>query len=263
MNARLHRYELLRTFRNRRFFFFSLGFPLVLYFLIAGPNRNEHDLGGSGISAPLYFMVGLAAFGTMNAMLVDRRADRGRALGRLEPPAADHAAPDADVLPREGARPGTSMALDRRSAVLYAAGASLGVRLPAGDWLRDDGLHPGRADPVRGARRRDRAPAARRLDRAGAWAAATALFALLGGTWFPITSGVMHKIGRGAAVVLARAGGPRRPLGGRPAGARPAGLVVTTRTGRSWRHRLAAGHSSRSSCGATTRAARSAGGSFR
>ena len=34
----------LRTFRNRRFFFFSLGFPLVLYFLIAGPNRNERDL---------------------------------------------------------------------------------------------------------------------------------------------------------------------------------------------------------------------------
>ena len=63
------RYELLRTFRNRRFFFFSLGFPLVLYFLIAAPNRNEHDLGGTGISAPLYFMVGLASFGAMNAML--------------------------------------------------------------------------------------------------------------------------------------------------------------------------------------------------
>ena len=45
--ARYTRFELLRTFRNRRFFVFSLGFPLVLYFLIAGPNRNEHDLGGS------------------------------------------------------------------------------------------------------------------------------------------------------------------------------------------------------------------------
>src|ERR1700730_9347997 len=63
------RYELLRTFRNRRFFLLSLGFPLVLYFLIAGPNRNVHNLSGSGISAPLYFMVGLASFGTMSAML--------------------------------------------------------------------------------------------------------------------------------------------------------------------------------------------------
>jgi ABC-2 type transport system permease protein len=63
------RFELLRTFRNRRFFLFSFGFPLVLYFLIAGPNRNVHSLNGSGISAPLYYMVGLAAFGSMNAML--------------------------------------------------------------------------------------------------------------------------------------------------------------------------------------------------
>ena len=63
------RYELLRTFRNRRFFILSLGFPLVLYFVIAGPNRGVHDLNGSGVSLPLYFMVGLASFGTMSAML--------------------------------------------------------------------------------------------------------------------------------------------------------------------------------------------------
>ncbi len=55
--------------RNRRFFILSLGFPLVLYFLIAGPNRNVHNLGGTGISAPLYYMVGMVAFGTMSAML--------------------------------------------------------------------------------------------------------------------------------------------------------------------------------------------------
>ena len=63
------RFELLRTFRNRRFFVFSLGFPVVLYLLIAGPNGNEDNLGGSGISARLYFMVGLAAFGTMNGVV--------------------------------------------------------------------------------------------------------------------------------------------------------------------------------------------------
>src|SRR5689334_17414426 len=63
------RYELMRTFRNRRFVVFSLGFPIVLYFMIAGPNRNEVNLAGSGISAPVYFMVGLTAFGAMNAVL--------------------------------------------------------------------------------------------------------------------------------------------------------------------------------------------------
>ena len=34
------RFELLRTFRNGRFFIFSLAFPLIMYFLIAGPNEG-------------------------------------------------------------------------------------------------------------------------------------------------------------------------------------------------------------------------------
>ena len=63
------KYEIVRTLRNRRFFFFSLGFPLILYYLIAGPNRDTADFSKSGLSAPLYFMTGLIAFGTMNAML--------------------------------------------------------------------------------------------------------------------------------------------------------------------------------------------------
>jgi ABC-2 type transport system permease protein len=63
------RYDLRRNFRNRRFFLFTVGFPLVLYLLIAAPNQHEHDLGRSGISAPLYFMVGLTALGTMNAVV--------------------------------------------------------------------------------------------------------------------------------------------------------------------------------------------------
>ena len=33
------------------------------------PERNDERPRRTGISAPLYFMVGLAAFGTMNAML--------------------------------------------------------------------------------------------------------------------------------------------------------------------------------------------------
>jgi ABC-2 type transport system permease protein len=63
------RFELLRTLRNRRFFFLALAFPVILYFLIAGPQRNEHSLGGTGISASVYYVVGLVSFGTMSAML--------------------------------------------------------------------------------------------------------------------------------------------------------------------------------------------------
>ena len=63
------RYEILRTFRNRRFFVFSLGFPLVLYFLIAGAQPQRATSPAAALSAPLYYMVGLTAFGTMNTVL--------------------------------------------------------------------------------------------------------------------------------------------------------------------------------------------------
>ena len=35
------RFELLRTFRNRRFLLFALGFPLVFFWLIAAPQHNK------------------------------------------------------------------------------------------------------------------------------------------------------------------------------------------------------------------------------
>ena len=124
-----------RTFRNRRFFLFSLGFPLVLYFLIAAPNRDEARPRRHAASrAPLYFMVGLAAFGTMNAMLVTgARIAAERAVGwnrqlRLTP-----------LTPRAYFRTKvlTAYLMALLSiALLYAAGTSLGVRLPAGDGWR-------------------------------------------------------------------------------------------------------------------------------
>jgi ABC-2 type transport system permease protein len=185
------RYELLRTFRNRRFFIFSLGFPLVLYYAIAGPNRNSESLGGSGIPAPLYFMVGLAAFGTMNAVLgsgariaAERSVGWNRQL-RLTP---------LRVRTYFGTKVVTAYAMAMVTiALLYLAGYSLGVRLSAGNWVAMTGLilvglipfaglgilmghlvSPDSVGPVMGG--------------------TTALLALLGGVWFPITSGVMQKI---------------------------------------------------------------------
>jgi len=58
------RYDLAKVVRNRRFFFVSLGFPLVLFLLVAGPNRNAQL---DGIPFTVYYMTGMAAFGTMNA----------------------------------------------------------------------------------------------------------------------------------------------------------------------------------------------------
>ena len=185
------RYELVRTFRNRRLFIFSLGFPLVLYYAIAGPNRHNHDFAGTGITASLYFMVSLAAFGTMNAVLgsgariaAERSVGWNRQL-RLTPLSA-RTYFRVKVL--------TAYAMAAVTiALLYMAGATLGVSLQGGDWLEMTGLllvglapfaalgiligHLVTADSI-----------------GPAIGGTTALFALLGGVWFPVTSGVMHTV---------------------------------------------------------------------
>jgi ABC-2 type transport system permease protein len=139
MSGRLYlRFELLRAFRNRRFFIFSFGFPLVLYFLIAGPQKNTQNLGGSGIPAPLYYMAGLAAFGTMASMIssgariaAERQAGWTRQL-RITP-----------LTPRYYFRAKVVAAYAMATTsllLLYVAGASLGVSLAAHEWLEMTGL---------------------------------------------------------------------------------------------------------------------------
>ena len=185
------RYELMRTFRNRRFVVFSLGFPLVLYYAIAGPNRNEASLAGSGISAPLYFMVGLTAFGAMNAVLsMGARIAGERAVGwnrqlRLTPLSTRHYF--RIKLLTAYATAGATIAL------LYVAGASLGVRLGGVHWVTMTllvlvGLIPFAGIAVLMGHLLT-------IDSIGpAIGGTTALLALLGGVWFPITSGALQKV---------------------------------------------------------------------
>jgi ABC-2 type transport system permease protein len=185
------RYELLRTFRNRRFFFFSLGFPLVLFFAIAGPNRNETNFGSSGLSAPLYYMVGLAAFGTMNAMLAAGARIAGeRAVGwnrqlRITPLSTR-------TYFRTKVITGYVMSFVTL-AVLYLAGISLGVSLPAHDWVKMTALILVGLIPFAGLG--IVYGHLLTVDSIGpVMGGSTALFALLGGTWFPISGGAMRDI---------------------------------------------------------------------
>ncbi|MBB4660757.1 ABC transporter permease [Conexibacter arvalis] len=187
------RYELLRTVRNGRFFVFSLGIPLIIYVAIAGPNANEENFEGLGLSVPLYYMVGIAGFGAMMATIscggriaAERSVGWNRQL-RITPLKAPVYL---------GAKVATAYAMALLTIVLlYAAGFALGVRLPVGEWVAMTALmlvglvpfaalgvtlgHLLTADsigPVMGG--------------------VTSLLALLGGTWFPITSGAMLDIAR-------------------------------------------------------------------
>jgi len=130
--------ELVRNLRNRQYFVLSLGLPVSLYLLMAGPRRDVTDLAGSGVSAPLYYLTGIIAFATIAAMLAggariagDRVAGWTRQL-RLTP------------LPARAYLRGKLAAAYMMALIaiglLDAAGAALGVRLPAGVWLHMTGL---------------------------------------------------------------------------------------------------------------------------
>jgi ABC-2 type transport system permease protein len=185
------RYELLRALRNTRFLLFSLGFPLILFFVVAGANRDT-SLGG--IPLPVYYMAGMVGWGTMAAVVggggriaMERAAGWNRQL-RLTPLSTS-------TYLRAKVLGGYMMAVFT-IILLYAAGLTLGVRLPAERWLAMTGLvlialvpfaalgiwvghllSPDTLGPAMGG--------------------ITALFALLGGSWGPLaTHGVMYQLAR-------------------------------------------------------------------
>ena len=195
MNTTYLRFELLRLFRNKRFFVFSLVMPLLLYLTIAGPNRDEVvDIGFGDIEFPLFYMVSMAGYGAMIAAMgggarvaMERSVGWNRQL-RLTP-----------LSP--GMYFATKVLTGYVMAVLcilliYAAGLSFGVRLSAAHWAETTGLilvaivpfaaagllmgHLMTADsvgPVLGGR--------------------AAFFALLGGIWFPLPDhGFMYEFGQ-------------------------------------------------------------------
>ncbi|HXD58358.1 MAG TPA: ABC transporter permease, partial [Thermoleophilaceae bacterium] len=165
---------------------------LILYFLIAGPNRHDTNFGGSGLPAPLYYMVGLASFGTMSAMLStgariagERQVGWNRQL-RLTP-LSPRAYLRAKVLTAY------AMALVTLS-LLYISGATLGVSLPAHDWVQMTllilvGLVPFAALGILIGHLVT-------VDSIGPVMGGTvSLLALVSGTWFPISdSGFLHDV---------------------------------------------------------------------
>ena len=187
------RFELLRTFRSKRFFVMSLGFPLAIYLLIALPNRGVTDFAGTGISAPLYYMVGLAAFGTMAAILSSGTRIAGeRAVGwnrqlRTTPLTT------RDYL-RTKVLTGYLMAL-LTIGLLYVAGTALGVRLAAGEWLNMTFLMLCALVPL--AALGILLGHVLTVDSIGpAVGGLTAILAFVSGTWFPLGHGILNDVGQ-------------------------------------------------------------------
>jgi ABC-2 type transport system permease protein len=129
------RYELLRTVRNKRFFIFSLVFPLLLYFSIAASHRTVKV---EGVTFPLYYMTGMVSWGTMAALMaggariaLERSAGWTRQM-RITP---------LSTWAYFGAKIASGYMMASVSIVLlYLAGIFLGVHLSAQGWLIMTGL---------------------------------------------------------------------------------------------------------------------------
>jgi ABC-2 type transport system permease protein len=202
-------YELVRTLRNRRLLVFPLGFPLLLFFTIAGPNRHS-TLGG--IPFPTYYMTGMAAWGTMTAVISSgARIAQERQIGwtrqmRITP---------LSVRSYFGAKviSGYLMAMFT-IAVLYLAGSSLGVRLAVTSWFEMTGLILVGLIPL--AVIGILLGHLLKVDSMGpAIGGVVTVFALFGGAWGPFaTTGVLNTLVRGLpSYWLVQAG--RTAFGGR------------------------------------------------
>jgi ABC-2 type transport system permease protein len=187
------RFEVLRTFRNVRFFILSLGFPVVLYIVVVSGNRNDTDFAGTGLTFALYYMVGMVAWGSMVAVTAGgARISLERYQGWVRQlritPLRPRVYFGAKVL-------GGYCTAALSIATIYALGIAFGVRLPLSRWLLMTGLiliglipfaalgiwlgHKLTPDSL--------GPALGGL---------TALFALLGGAWGPVAAdhGVLHDL---------------------------------------------------------------------
>jgi ABC-2 type transport system permease protein len=187
------RFEVLRALRNYRFFVFSLAFPLVLYVVVVSGNRDVKDFAGTGLSFALYYMVGMVSWGSMTASIAGgARIAAERQVGWVR---------QLRVTPLRvptyfGAKILSGYVVAVMSIVLlYVAGLSFGVRLPWESWLRMTflllvGLIPFVALGIWLGH-------VLTIDSMGpALGGASALFALLGGSWGPITgsTGFLHDL---------------------------------------------------------------------
>ncbi len=121
--------------RNPLFYGLTVGLPLVLFYAIASAERHKTF---DGTSFPLYFMTAMAAYGAMWATVgAGARISRDRATGWLR---------QVRITPLRTRTEFTAKVVSAyllalpTLVLLFLAGASLGVRLGATQWLEMAGL---------------------------------------------------------------------------------------------------------------------------
>jgi ABC-2 type transport system permease protein len=173
------RYDIIKVFRNRRFFLFSLGFPLVLYIVVAGSNHSSFF----GVPFKVYYLTGMVSWGSMNAVTsgggliaLERSVGWTRQL-RITP------LPVWVYMASKVVRGYVTAIVGM--VILYVAGIAMSANLQVGGWLIMTGLIFVGLLPFAGLG--IMLGHTMRPDSLGpALGGISALFALLGGAWGPI-----------------------------------------------------------------------------
>ncbi|MFG2634986.1 ABC transporter permease [Streptomyces sp. NPDC048362] len=69
MNS-LIKLELARALRNKKFVFFSVCYPAMLFLIFAGSAGADQKVDGTGLTVATYLMVSMASFGALTAVLM-------------------------------------------------------------------------------------------------------------------------------------------------------------------------------------------------
>ncbi|KUN85195.1 ABC transporter permease [Streptomyces griseoruber] len=134
MNS-LIRLELARALRNRKFLFFSVIYPSVLFLLIAGSADATTRVGGTGLTLPTYMMVSMASFGALTAVLMgnSERIAKERESGWVRQLRLTTLPGRGYVLAKTASA--AVVSLPSIVVVFAVAAAVKGVRLDAWQWL--------------------------------------------------------------------------------------------------------------------------------
>ncbi|MFD5431782.1 ABC transporter permease [Kitasatospora sp. NPDC127067] len=128
----LIRLEILRTLRNRRYLLFTVAYPALMYFFFINAYGSTQLAGG--LSVKTYFMVSMATFGAVGAVLtgsaqrisLERKSGWVRQLRLTALPGRAYTV---------GKIAATAVTTLPAILVVFAVGASQGVSLSVPQWL--------------------------------------------------------------------------------------------------------------------------------
>ena len=187
------RFELLRTFRNRRFLLFALGFPLVFFWLIAAPQHNKIISGTrSHLRHVLHGLPGVVRDDGVNDL--DGSPHRRRARDRVDEAAEDQPAVSSARTSVPRCSPHTYWLCRASSSSTSRARCSASACRPGAGWQMTGliiiGLLPFAALGILVGHLVN-------TDSVGPlMGGLVSILAFLSGTWFAINSGFLHTFGQ-------------------------------------------------------------------